>query len=313
MTESDLMNADWSLAGASRPRLLIVDDQPVNIRVLHQVFSEDCDIFMATNGADAVEFCATSPPDLVLLDVVMPEMDGLEVCRSLKANPLTANIPVIFVTGLDDPREENACWDAGAVDFITKPINAQTTRNRVRAHLMLKRQADTLRRLAWIDGLTGIANKRQFDQRIKEEISRCQRGSLYLTVVAIDIDHFKAYNDAYGHLQGDDCLKKVSQAIHAAMLRSGDLVARTGGEEFTCILPQLAPQDARDVVARIKSSVHELDLAHKHGIDGKVTLSLGVSCSVPDGGTSPESLIEKADQALYQAKKLGRSQVVFSE
>lgn len=308
-----MMNADWNLDGVSRPRLLIVDDQPVNIRALHQVFSEDCDVFMATNGADALAFCAATPPDLVLLDVIMPGLSGLDVCRQLKADHLTADIPVIFVTGLDDPKEENACWDAGAVDFITKPINAQTTRHRVRAHLMLKRQADVLRRLAWIDGLTGIANKRQFDQRIREELSRCQRGSFPLTIIAIDIDHFKAYNDAYGHLQGDDCLRKVARAIHASMLRSADLVARTGGEEFTCILPQLDSQGARTIVTRIEGSLHELGLAHKHGIDGKVTLSMGVISSVPHLETSPESIMEKADRALYEAKNRGRSQAVFRD
>lgn len=297
----------------SRPRLLIVDDQPVNIHALYQVFSEDCQVFMATNGADALEFCAATPPDLVLLDVVMPGMDGLDVCRNLKANRLTADIPVIFVTALGDPKEENACWDAGAVDFITKPINVQTTRNRVRAHLMLKKQADMLRRLAWIDGLTGIANKRQFDQRMKEEVNRCQRGASYLTIIAIDIDHFKAYNDAYGHLQGDDCLKKVSRAIDASMPRPTDLVARTGGEEFTCILPQLDPHGARGIVAGIEEAVRGLGLAHKHGIDGRVTLSMGVVSSVPDIDTSPESFMESADQALYEAKKTGRSQAVFRE
>lgn len=306
------MSVDWSPTGDSRPRLLIVDDHPANIRVLYEVFSDECDVFMATNGADALEFCTATPPDLVLLDVVMPGMGGMEVCRELKSNLLTATVPVIFVTSLDDPREENACWEAGAVDFITKPINVQTTRNRVRAHIMLKLQADTLRRLAWIDGLTGIANKRQFDQRILEEINRCRRASLYLTIAAIDIDHFKTYNDAYGHLQGDDCLKRVSQAIHASMLRSGDLVARTGGEEFTCILPELNPTDARGIVARIETSIRELELVHKQGVGGKVTISIGVSSSIPTVDDVPTSLIERADRALYQAKRAGRSRAMFS-
>jgi diguanylate cyclase (GGDEF)-like protein len=312
MTEIHKAEGEWNLAGDSRPRLLIVDDQPANIRALHEVFAGECDVFMATKGADALEFCAATPPDLVLLDVVMPGIDGLEVCRQLKSSPLTANVPVVFVTSQGDPGEENACWEAGAVDFINKPINVQTTRNRVRAHLMLKRQADTLRRLAWIDGLTGIANKRQFDLRIREEINRCRRGSLYLTLVAIDIDHFKAYNDAYGHLQGDDCLRKVAQSIHASMLRSSDLIARTGGEEFTCILPELGPQDAREIAARIERLVRELGIVHELGIGRKVTVSLGVDSSIPGIGDVPESLIERADRALYQAKKAGRSRAMFS-
>lgn len=303
--------AEWNRTG-SRSRLLVVDDQPINIRALHRVFADECDVFMATNGEDALAFCAAAQPDLILLDVMMPGMDGLEVCRRLKANPVTADIPVIFVTGLADPGEENTCWDAGAVDFITKPINVQTTRNRVRAHLMLKKQADLLRRLAWIDGLTGIANKRQFDERIREEVDRCQRRSLYLTVIIVDIDNFKAYNDTYGHLQGDDCLRQVAQAINASLRRSGDLVARTGGEEFTCILPEMDGPGAHEEAARIERAVRELGMPHEHGIDGKVTISLGVCSSIPDANASPQALIETADRALYQAKKSGRSRAAFN-
>ncbi|WP_255367329.1 diguanylate cyclase [Dyella sp. OK004] len=286
-----------------------MDDQPINIRALHQVFSEDHEVFMAMNGKDAVAFCERTPPDLVLLDIVMPGTSGLEVCRELKANPFTADIPVIFVTAQDNPEEESACWDAGAVDFITKPINPQTTRNRVRAHLTLKRQADVLRCLAWIDGLTSIPNKRQFDERMQQELRRCQRESIHLAVAVIDIDYFKAFNDTYGHLSGDDCLKNVAQVIHRCMQRAGDIAARTGGEEFTCILPGLDPGGAREIAERIQQAVSALDISHAHGIGNKVTVSVGVGSVVPDLEVSAESLIEKADQMLYAAKHAGRARV----
>lgn len=296
---------------ASRPKLLVVDDQPINIRALHQVFSEDHEVFMAMNGKDAIAFCEQTPPDLVLLDIVMPGMSGLEVCRQLKANLATADIPVIFVTSQDDPKEESACWDAGAVDFITKPINAQTTRNRVRAHLTLKHQADVLRRLAWIDGLTGIPNKRQFDERMQQELRRCRRESMQLAVAVIDIDYFKAFNDTYGHLAGDDCLRKVAQAIHGSLLRPGDIVARVGGEEFACILLGFDLAGAREVGERIERAVRDLAIAHAHGVEGRVTVSVGGSSILPGAGTSADVLIDGADQMLYAAKRAGRARCWF--
>lgn len=293
----------------SRPKLLIVDDQPVNIRALHQIFAGDHDVFMATNGADAIAFCEASQPDLVLLDVVMPELSGLDVCRALKASPATADIPVIFVTSLNDPEEEGACWDVGGVDFITKPINAKTTRNRVRAHLTLKYQADMLRQLAWIDGLTGIPNKRQIDARSEQEFRRCKREELPLAVAVVDIDYFKAFNDTYGHLAGDDCLRSVAQAIQASMQRPGDFAGRMGGEEFICLFPDTTLQDAMELLQRIDAAIRALHLPHVSGIDGQVTVSIGVVSAVPRSDGTMAAFVEQADKALYQAKQQGRARV----
>jgi diguanylate cyclase (GGDEF)-like protein len=301
------------VAAAARAKLLIVDDQPVNIRALHQIFAGDHDVFMATNGADAIAFCEASQPDLILLDVVMPELSGLEVCRTLKASPATADIPVIFVTSLNDPEEEGACWDAGAVDFITKPINAKTTRNRVRAHLTLKYQADMLRQLAWVDGLTGIPNKRQIEARSEEEFRRCRREELPLAVAVVDIDYFKAFNDTYGHLAGDDCLRSVAQAIQTAMLRPGDFVGRMGGEEFICIFPDTTLQEATRLLQRIDAAIRALQLPHVGGIDGHVTVSIGVISAVPRSDVTMAALVEQADRALYQAKQQGRARIYAAE
>jgi diguanylate cyclase (GGDEF)-like protein len=264
---------------------------------------------MATNGSDAIAFCEASQPDLVLLDVVMPELSGLDVCRALKASPATADIPVIFVTSLNEPEEESACWDVGAVDFITKPINAKTTRNRVRAHLTLKHQADILRQLAWVDGLTGIPNKRQIDARSEQEFRRSKREELPLAVAVVDIDYFKAFNDTYGHLAGDDCLRSVAQALQASMQRPGDFVGRMGGEEFICIFPGTNLQDATELVQRLDAAVRGLHLPHVGGIEGQVTVSIGVVSGVPQGDVSMAVLVEQADKALYQAKQHGRARV----
>lgn len=302
---------DYSASTAMPPRsrLLLVDDQAINIRILHQIFAADHDVFMATSGAEALTFCKATPPDLVLLDVVMAGMDGLEACRQLKTDPDTASIPVIFVTALDDSDGEAACWDAGGVDFITKPINAMTVRNRVRAHLTLKHQSDLLRRMAWLDGLTGVANRRQFDDRIAREWRRCLRQGAPLSVAAIDIDWFKPFNDTYGHLAGDDCLGQVAAAIQSSLLRPGDLVARVGGEEFTCLLPDVDADGACVIGERINAAIAGLRIAHGGSPKGAVTASIGIACEIPTAQDGADALLERADRSLYRAKHGGRAQV----
>ncbi len=295
-----------------RAQLLVVDDQPINIRILHQIFAAEHDVFMATSGEQALAFCEKTPPDLVLLDVVMQGLSGLEVCAALKQQPETASIPVIFVTALDHPEEEAACWKAGGVDFITKPINAQTTRNRVRAHLTLKYQSDMLRQLAWIDGLTGVANRRQFDERLPSDFKRCRRAGVPMSVAQVDVDFFKRYNDALGHLAGDDCLRQVAIALRDGMYRPADLVARTGGEEFTVLMPEIDADGARVLAERLASAVRGLGLPHPDSVASHVTVSIGVatSCAADERA---ESLLQRADRALYLAKQRGRAQVAAGD
>ena len=210
-----------------RPRLLVVDDQPTNIQVLYQIFQADHEVFMARDGEQALAFCRNNPPpDLVLLDVVMPEMDGIEVCRQLKADPVLADIPVIFVTACSEPADETRALESGGVDFITKPVNPAVVRARVKTHLTLKAQGDVLRSLVFVDGLTGVANRRRFDEALQIEWRRCQRKGAPLALLMMDIDHFKRYNDRYGHQTGDACLQQVAATLKAGLQRGHDLVAR---------------------------------------------------------------------------------------
>lgn len=292
-----------------RARLLVVDDQPVNIHALFSVFADDHDVFAATSGEQALAFCRQTPPDLILLDVVMQGMDGLEVCRQLKADPELRGIPVVFVTGQNNPDEEAECWDAGAVDFITKPVNPRTVRNRVRAHLMLKHQADLLRRLATADGLTGLPNRRQFDERMEAEWQRARRSGASLALLMIDIDHFKAFNDSVGHLAGDDCLRAVAVAIDSAMRRPGDLAARLGGEEFGCILPDTGAAAAVGVAERVQQAITRLRIAHAASPRGSVSASIGVAVATPADGGRPADLLKAADEQLYAAKRDGRARI----
>jgi PleD family two-component response regulator len=190
-----------------RPRLLVVDDQPLNIQALYQTFTADHQVFMATSGEQALVQCASRLPDLVLLDVMMPGMDGFEVCRRLKADPATCDIPVIFVTAHDDEAAETLGLEVGAVDFIAKPINPKIVRARVATHLTLKAQADLLRQWVYIDGLTGVYNRRHFDEHLVSEWGRSARNGAPVSLLMIDVDRFKAYNDRQGHQAGDACAR----------------------------------------------------------------------------------------------------------
>ena len=285
----------------------MVDDQPVNIQALHAIFADTHDVFMATSGEQALELCAATPPDLVLLDVVMSGVDGLEVCRRLKLQVETRDIPVIFITGHQNASEETACWDAGGVDFINKPINPLTVRNRVRAHLTLKLQADLLRRMVFLDGLTGVANRRHFEERLDIEWRRCRRNGARLAVAMIDVDYFKRYNDAYGHQAGDACLQAVAARIRQALHRPQDLVARYGGEEFVCVLPDTDEQGALLTARRVESEVRSLGIEHKASEAARVvTISIGIACVTPGQNGDPFALVAQADARLYAAKQAGR-------
>ncbi|MDP3439897.1 MAG: diguanylate cyclase, partial [Azonexus sp.] len=247
-----------------RPRLLVVDDQPINIQTLYQIFHADHEVFVATGGAQALAFCRDNPPpDLILLDVVMPDMDGIEVCRRLNADPALADIPVIFITACSEPADETGALEAGGVDFIAKPVNPAVVRARVKTHLTLKAQADLLRSLVFVDGLTGVANRRRFDETLQIEWRRCRRSDAPLTLLMIDIDHFKRYNDHYGHQTGDACLQKIAATLKACLKRAHDLVARYGGEEFVAILPATDLPGAYAIAERMRKAVEALNIPNR--------------------------------------------------
>ena len=300
--------------GGAKPRLLVIDDDAVTIQALYRTFAEDHQVLMATRGELGLELCATRSPDLVLLDVMMPDIDGFEVCRRLKADPATRDIPIIFVTGHDDTSAETRGLELGAGDFIAKPINPPVVRARVRSQLIVKAHVDLLRHFAYVDGLTGVYNRRHFDQQLEIERSRARRAAAPLTVLLVDVDHFKRYNDHYGHLAGDDALRRVAAALRATLKRPGDLVARYGGEEFACILPGTDSCGALAVGEELRRAVHELAIEHVASASGpQLTISVG-GCTESlgqAGGTA--ALLQQADAELYRAKAEGRDRVCASE
>lgn len=293
-----------------RSRILIVDDIPDNVKSLNAILEDDYSISFATYWKKALEIAGRTLPDLILLDILMPDMDGYEICRRLKSDPVTRDIPVVFITALDGEAEEEKGLSAGAADYITKPFHPAIVRLRVRNHLMLKLQRDRLAALTMTDGLTEIANRRRLDMHLDAEWRRCARTQSPLSAIMVDVDQFKAFNDHYGHAAGDECLKRVAQALDGVPNRPGDLVARTGGEEFVCLLPGTDAQGARVIAERLRVAVNDLKIPHACStVDGTITISAGVGSIEPTRDGTPASLLKEADDRLYEAKKAGRDRI----
>jgi diguanylate cyclase (GGDEF)-like protein len=293
------------------PLILVVDDTPTNIQVLAEALRLDYRVRVAGSGKAAFEIIAKfGAPDLILLDVMMPDMDGYEVCRRLKQAPETKNVPVIFVTAKADMVDEEHGLRLGAVDYIAKPFHLPIVAARVRNHINLKLKSDLLESQAMLDGLTSIPNRRRFDETLENEWKRAERSGARLSLVMADIDFFKRYNDNYGHGTGDECLKKVAATLAHSIKRPSDLVARYGGEEFVMILPETDITDARAIAEHFCSSVENLHIPHEYSdVSRSVTVSAGVACVVPNADRLAADLLKMADEMLYQAKASGRNRV----
>ncbi|WP_167752459.1 diguanylate cyclase [Thiorhodococcus mannitoliphagus] len=299
-----------------RARILVVDDTAANIQIVAAALSKQYEIMVATGGEAALALLReTDKPDLILLDIMMPEMDGHEVCRRIKEDPATWDIPIIFLTAKGAVEDQQRGFNLGAVDYITKPIEIPLLLARVGVHIQLKRKSEQLEKLAMLDGLTEIANRRALDVRLPQECQRTAREGVPLAVLMIDIDHFKAFNDRYGHGAGDECLRRVAQTIEAVPHRPGDFVARYGGEEFCVILPNCDRAGALQVAENLRSAVAALDIPHAYSSAARhVTISIGFSARwVAGEETGPSAIQREADAALYQAKSQGRNRVVGHE
>ena len=305
-------------------KILIVDDDPMAIQSLYNVLEGYGEIRFAISGQDCLDSLKKEAVELVLLDANMPMMDGYSTCRIIKRE--FPDIPVMFVTASQDPSDEIQALEAGAVDFITKPLNPPVVQARVNTQLQLKQHGDKLRALTKSDPLTGIANRRYLDEQIELEWRRSMRNQSVLSLLMIDIDFFKAYNDHYGHIAGDACLRKIAETIQATVNRAGELAARYGGEEFAALLPQSSPERACEVADKICLAVRELRIPHaKSCVSDTVTVSIGIAGGTPffhpanyligeDHNRDPSSIEELftwADEALYKAKQTGRNRVVL--
>ena len=296
-------------------KILIVDNIPANITVLIEVLNHpNYELLIATNGEDALNLALSEKPDLILLDVIMPKMNGYTVCKELKKNAITKNIPVVFLTACIEVEDEMRGLELGAVDYITKPFSPPIIKARIKNHLELKRQRDILENLSAIDGLTSIPNRRRFDEYLKQEWWHAIRTKSRLSLIMIDIDYFKKFNDNYGHLAGDDCLKKVASALDNSLDRKTDLLARYGGEEFACLLPMTDAKGALVMANKLRKNILSLNILHAKATDaGCITISQGVATQFPSPQSTPNILIHLADKALYHAKDSGRNQTKFQD
>ncbi|GAB4378766.1 MAG: diguanylate cyclase [Elainellaceae cyanobacterium] len=331
-------------AETTKGNILVVDDTLANVQLLsHMLTEHGYKVRKVLNGQMALMGVHTAPPDLILLDVNMPEMSGYEVCQQLKANATTQNIPIIFISALDEASDKVKAFAVGGVDYITKPFQSAEVLARVEHQLTLQElqqqlrtqnsllqlkiqehertleeleQAKTalqqvneeLKRLAIIDDLTQVANRRHFYTCFIKEWQRSLREQTNLSLLLCDVDHFKHYNDACGHQAGDRCLQQVAQAIQAVIHRPSDLVARYGGEEFAVILVNTTHEGAAHIANLMQASLRQSEILHpSSSVSQFVTLSIGAASTIPQSDHSSDALIAVADQALYAAKKQGRN------
>ena len=294
--------------------ILIIDDSVETIQLLSVMLRDQAKIFFATNGKMGIDMARQKRPEVILLDVEMKNMDGFEVCRQLKADVDLCSCAIIFVTAQSAVENEIACLEAGAVDFISKPLNAPVVSARVRTHLRLQSALLALEQLSIKDGLTGLFNRRYFDEQLAIEFARHRRQRVPLGLAFIDVDCFKLFNDHYGHQAGDFCLKEIARAIQQGTKRPAELVARYGGEEFVVILPNTDESALLDYGKWMCACVAELKMEHATSFAAdRVTISVGLCAIVPDQYRSVLDLIGSADKALFLAKKQGRNRAVLLE
>ena len=287
--------------------ILIIDDSPTAIRLLADMLSDMGQITFATSGAAGLILARENHPQLILLDVDMPSMNGYEVCQLLKKDPATSDAAVIFVTAASTMESEIKALEMGAADFITKPLNQPVVRARVRTQLKVQQQAAALMRLANRDALTGLYNRRYFDEAIETEFQRLRRQGVSLGLAFIDVDHFKKFNDRYGHQAGDQCLQEVAVALNRATMRSGEFVARYGGEEFVAVLPYASIEQITAYGEKLCSRIRALSIVHQDSEAAILTVSVGVAAAIPGCSISVRQLVEVADKALYMSKSAGRN------
>lgn len=286
--------------------VLIVDDSELMRKLLVGCLQNICNVKTFKSAEEAIQYCHEEKPDLVLMDWVLEGMSGLDACKMMQSNPELSEIPIVFVTSNANEESQLQCWDAGAVDFVPKPIVPKTLQNRVRTHLNYKIQADILRNYSFIDGLTGIYNRRFFDTEVARLLKQRHRVSHSLSTVMIDIDFFKKYNDHYGHLAGDDVLKQVAIKLKDIVRRPLDSVCRYGGEEFVILLPDTPLQGARIIAKTLVRTIANMQIEHTQSPHKFITISAGVA-SATESCASVSSLMKNADKVLYEAKEAGRN------
>jgi len=303
-------------------KILLVDDTKTDQLIMRAYLEElGHEVILGNNGVEAVESYSTNKPDLILMDVIMPEMDGLQAAAEIRKDT-TDWIPIIFLSARVNPEDITIGIEAGGDDYLTKPVNqkvlvaklkamqriAQMRQKLLKVSSALEIANKELKMLVNVDGLTGLSNRRNLDRVLKQDMARSMRYKQPLTVMLADVDHFKAFNDHYGHLAGDDCLKKIASALSGVCKRGTDLVARYGGEEFAIILPDTKVENAMMVAEKLRVAVENQNIPHEYSSTSSYcSVSIGVYTKIVEKSDTAESLLHKADEGLYQSKETGRN------
>lgn len=291
-------------------RILVVEDSSFNQFVLHKILGESYHLAQAMDGAEAMRKVHEFHPHLILLDIVLPDANGFDILVRLKKSEETRRIPVIIITGLNSDEDEEKGFLLGAVDYIKRPFKNAIIRARINTQIHIIRQMEIIEQMGLMDELTQISNRRAFDIRIRSEWERAVQNRTALSMLMMDIDKFKTYNDTYGHPQGDLMLRSAAKALRAAMGQSSDLLFRYGGEEFAVLLPDATDEKARTLGEALRRNVEVLRVPCAHvQTQTQSTISVGAALMRPADGGCPEELMEKADRMLYQAKANGRNRV----
>ena len=285
--------------------ILIVDDQESSRLVLKTLLQDIAHCDVVSSGREAIAFCKAHTPDLIIMDVMMPDLDGHETSTLLHESERSCP-PIMFVTSSNSDEEQSRCWDSGCVDFVTKPISACTLTNRVRSQLINKLKSEALESLIYIDKLTSAYNRHYLDDYLPKLFKDASRNHLPFSIIMVDIDNFKSFNDTYGHLEGDECLKAVCHSMREGLLRPFDKLIRMGGEEFLVVLPNTDEKGAAIIAKRILDDVFNLNIKHQHSQYQRVTVSAGICTKPIAKKVEIDQMLLEADKYLYEAKNAGR-------
>ncbi len=286
--------------------LVVEDDKAVRDLVVDFLSKRNYDVICAVNGLDGLNIAATEKPDVILADIIMPELDGLEMIRRLRAQPGTMLIPILVMTAVNNLETKIKVFKAGGDGILNKPFDLQELEVRIERAITI---SENYMKLTYVDALTGVYNRRFFDEKLPIETNRARRYGHPLSMVMIDIDFFKKFNDTYGHRAGDFVLNSIGQFIKKA-LRTQDIVCRYGGEEFMVLMPMTRNEDAAMVMSRIRADLQDREFHSPYdNLDFNVRISVGIS-QFPIDGDTPDQVVRAADEALYEAKETGRNRVV---
>lgn len=293
-------------------KILVVDDSRLQAAQLKVILDEDYDITIAQTAEEGLSYASAGGYSLILLDVVMPGMDGFTLLKKLQEMLITQSVPVILITSLSDIENEHRGLMLGAVDYITKPFHPLIVKARVNTHIKLYQYRKQIERQSMTDQLTGLANRRQYDRYSVIKWKEASRLQVFFTICMFDIDHFKAYNDTYGHPAGDKVIASVAKTLSTHLQRSTDFVARYGGEEFVAFLMGDSAKKAFEYLKKIRQAVEDLHIPHDPDTAEWVTISIGGVTVLPQKESSYDAYLKIADTMLYDAKRFGRNRVVWA-